>query len=121
MCHALVHVVVFVGPEAADEGEIVDLEGRVLGRHKGLIHFTVGQRRGIEIGGSPEPLYVVRLDPAAKRLIVVKSSQHFYASFSQVGKHVIYVAAPGAVTLDLSTLPYRKIQRPKWPMDALPA
>lgn len=57
-------------PEAADEGEIVDLEGRVLGRHKGLIHFTVGQRRGIEIGGSAEPLYVVRLDPAAKRLIV---------------------------------------------------
>jgi tRNA-specific 2-thiouridylase len=57
-------------PEAADEGDIVDLEGRVLGRHKGLIHFTVGQRRGIEIGGSPEPLYVVRLDPSQKRLIV---------------------------------------------------
>jgi tRNA-specific 2-thiouridylase len=57
-------------PEAADEGEIVDLEGRVLGRHKGLIHFTVGQRRGIEIGGSPEPLYVVRLEPGAKRLVV---------------------------------------------------
>jgi tRNA-specific 2-thiouridylase len=57
-------------PEAADEGEIVDLEGHVLGRHKGLIHFTVGQRRGIEIGGSPEPLYVVRLEPDAKRLVV---------------------------------------------------
>lgn len=57
-------------PEAADPGDIVDLQGRVLGRHKGLIHFTVGQRRGIEIGGSPEPLYVVRLDPAGKRLIV---------------------------------------------------
>ena len=57
-------------PEAADEGDIVDLQGRVLGRHKGLIHFTVGQRRGIEIGGGPEPLYVVRLDPTAKRLVV---------------------------------------------------
>ena len=57
-------------PEAADQGEIVDLEGRVLGRHKGLIHFTVGQRRGIDIGGSPEPLYVIRLDPAARRLVV---------------------------------------------------
>jgi len=57
-------------PEAAEEGEIVDLAGRVLGRHKGLIHFTVGQRRGIEIGGSPEPLYVVKLDPAEKRLVV---------------------------------------------------
>jgi len=60
-------------------------------------------------------------DLASKRLIVVKSSQHFYASFSKVARHVIYVAAPGAVTLDLSTLPYRKIQRPKWPLDALPA
>jgi tRNA-specific 2-thiouridylase len=57
-------------PEAADPGDIVDLQGRVLGRHKGLIHFTVGQRRGIEIGGSPEPLYVVRLDPVTKRLVV---------------------------------------------------
>jgi len=60
-------------------------------------------------------------DLAARQLIVVKSSQHFYASFSKVGKHVIYVAAPGSVTLDLSTLPYQKIQRPKWPMDALAA
>ncbi len=57
-------------PEAADEGDIVDMAGRVIGRHKGLIHFTVGQRRGIEIGGSPEPLYVIKLDPAHKRLIV---------------------------------------------------
>ncbi len=57
-------------PEAAEDGEIVDLSGRVVGRHRGLIHFTVGQRRGIEIGGSPEPLYVVRLEPATKRLVV---------------------------------------------------
>jgi tRNA U34 2-thiouridine synthase MnmA/TrmU len=40
-------------PEAAMPGEIVDLDGRVLGRHRGLIHFTVGQRRGLEIGGQP--------------------------------------------------------------------
>jgi len=58
-------------------------------------------------------------DLAAKKLIVVKSSQHFYASFSKVGKHVIYVAAPGSVTLDLSTLPFKKIQRPKWPVDSI--
>jgi tRNA-specific 2-thiouridylase len=49
-------------PEAGEGGEIVDLEGNVLGAHRGLIHFTVGQRRGIEVGGSPEPLYVVRLE-----------------------------------------------------------
>jgi tRNA-specific 2-thiouridylase len=57
-------------PDAETDGEIVDLEGRVLGRHKGLIHFTVGQRRGLDIGGQPEPLYVVRLDAAARRVVV---------------------------------------------------
>ena len=56
-------------------------------------------------------------DLAAKKLIVVKSSQHFYASFSKIAKHVIYAGAPGAVTLDLSTLPYTKIRYPKWPLD----
>ncbi len=60
-------------------------------------------------------------DLAAKKIIVVKSSQHFYASFSRVARHVIYAGAPGAVTLDLSTLPYRKVQRPKWPIDAVTA
>ncbi len=59
----------------------------------------------------------IGVDLAAKKLIVVKSSQHFYASFSKVAKQVIYVAAPGAVTVDLKTLPYKKIQRPKWPID----
>jgi tRNA-specific 2-thiouridylase len=62
-------VVKKVRPEAAEEGDIVDLSGRVLGRHKGLIHFTVGQRRGLEIGGQPEPLYVVRIDAEARRVV----------------------------------------------------
>jgi tRNA-specific 2-thiouridylase len=57
-------------PEAGEAGDIVDLAGRVLGRHKGLIHYTVGQRRGLEIGGLSEPLYVVRLEPEARRLVV---------------------------------------------------
>ncbi len=57
-------------PEAGAPGEIVDLAGRRLGEHRGLLHFTVGQRRGLEIGGSPEPLYVIRLDAAANRVIV---------------------------------------------------
>src|SRR3546814_7236006 len=57
-------------PEADDAGEIVDLEGRVLGRHRGLIHFTVGQRRGIDIGGQAEPLYVVRIDAGQRRVVV---------------------------------------------------
>jgi tRNA-specific 2-thiouridylase len=59
-----------VRPEAAQPGLIVDLEGRRLGEHRGLIHFTVGQRRGLDIGGQAEPLYVVRLEPEARRVVV---------------------------------------------------
>ena len=57
-------------PGAADPGEIVDLAGTVLGRHEGVIHYTIGQRRGLGIGGLGDPLYVVRLDPATRRVIV---------------------------------------------------
>ena len=57
-------------PDAAKAGEIVDREGRVLGEHRGLIHFTVGQRRGLELGGRPEPLYVLRLEPQSGRVVV---------------------------------------------------
>ena len=63
-------VVKAVRPEAEEAGEIVDLNGRVLGQHRGLIHFTVGQRRGLEIGGQPEPLYVVRIEPESRRVVV---------------------------------------------------
>jgi len=57
-------------PDAVAPGEIVDLSGEVIGRHDGLINFTVGQRRGIGIGGARDPLYAVRLDPATRRLTV---------------------------------------------------
>jgi tRNA-specific 2-thiouridylase len=57
-------------PETEAQGEIVDLTGNVLGTHRGVVHFTVGQRRGIEIGGQLEPLYVVRIEPEAQRLVV---------------------------------------------------
>jgi tRNA-uridine 2-sulfurtransferase len=59
-----------IRPETESPGEIVDLDGRVLGTHRGVVHFTVGQRRGIEIGGQREPLYVVRIEPEAQRLVV---------------------------------------------------
>ena len=57
-------------PGAGEPGEIVDMEGRVLGAHQGVIRYTIGQRRGLGIGGLEEPLYVVRLDPAAREVVV---------------------------------------------------
>jgi tRNA-specific 2-thiouridylase len=57
-------------PETIAPGEIVDFEGRVLGMHRGVVHFTIGQRRGIEIGGQAEPLYVVGIEPEERRIVV---------------------------------------------------
>jgi len=58
------------------------------------------------------------IDLQAMKLIIVKSSQHFYASYSQVGRHVIYVETPGAITTDYNALPYTKRKLPKWPFKA---
>ena len=56
-------------PGAAAAGDVVDMDGKVLGRHDGIIHFTIGQRRGLKIAG-PAPLYVVALDAANRRVVV---------------------------------------------------
>ncbi len=57
-------------PGSADPGEIVDQLGTVLGTHRGVIHYTIGQRKGLGIGGLEDPLYVVRLDADSRRVIV---------------------------------------------------
>ena len=65
-------------PGAAEPGDIVHVDGRRLGRHDGIIHYTVGQRRGLNVGGRRDPetgreegaLYVVRLEPDARRVVV---------------------------------------------------
>ncbi|MEI8143939.1 MAG: tRNA 2-thiouridine(34) synthase MnmA [Alphaproteobacteria bacterium] len=56
-------------PEAAEPGDIVHLDGRLLGRHQGILRYTVGQRRGLGIAAR-EPLYVVRLDAARRHVVV---------------------------------------------------
>ena len=67
-----------VRPEGARAGRIVQAEtGETLGEHTGVIHFTVGQRRGLEIGGQPEPLYVVGLD--AEAAVVRVGPRHLLA------------------------------------------
>jgi tRNA-specific 2-thiouridylase len=62
-------VIARLRPDAARPGEIVDLAGHVLGRHDGIVHYTVGQRKGLGLSG-PEPLYVVRLEPDLARVVV---------------------------------------------------
>jgi len=57
-------------PDAARPGEIVDLAGKVVGRHDGITHFTVGQRKGLGLSGHEEPLFVLKLDPVNARVVV---------------------------------------------------
>ncbi|MFC0589749.1 tRNA 2-thiouridine(34) synthase MnmA [Novosphingobium aquiterrae] len=72
-----------VRPEGVQPGEIVHAtSGAVLGQHQGIIHFTVGQRRGLEIGGQPEPLYVTAIDAATQR--VLAGPRHLLAVASAV-------------------------------------
>jgi tRNA-specific 2-thiouridylase len=61
-----------VGEDAG--GEIVDLDGHVVGRHEGYYTFTIGQRRGLELGGFPERTYVVDIDPRARRVVIGPAS-----------------------------------------------
>ena len=56
-------------PGASEPGEIRHVDGRLLGRHEGVIHFTVGQRRGVGVSGS-DPLYVVKLDASRREVVV---------------------------------------------------
>jgi tRNA-uridine 2-sulfurtransferase len=102
-----------VRPDADTGGDIVHLDGRVLGQHKGMIHYTVGQRKGLEVGGQPVPLYVIRLDPATQRVIVgprealaVDAAQVVDANWlgdvqgRKISAKVRSMAKPVAATLD---------------------
>jgi len=57
-------------PEAIRSGDIVDINGQIVGQHEGIINFTVGQRRGLDIGGLKDPLYVVKLNAEQNQVIV---------------------------------------------------
>ena len=67
-------VVKKIRPEAEKHGDIVHQDGRIVGRHEGIIHYTIGQRKGLGIGGgvseNNDPLYVLALDPQSNRVIV---------------------------------------------------
>jgi len=80
-------------PGAAEPGDIVHLDGRWLGRHDGIIHYTIGQRRGLGVGGSESPLYVVSLEPETRQVVVGPKEALLTASLSVrdlnwIGPHV---------------------------------
>lgn len=103
-------VVARMRPGAIQPGEIVDLEGRVLGRHEGIIHYTVGQRRGIGIAGE-EPLFVVRLEPGTRRVVV--GPREALASSSLTMREVNWIgAAPAAGESIACTVKLRSGQPP---------
>jgi tRNA-specific 2-thiouridylase len=81
-------------PDATEPGEVVDPAGRVLGRHEGVIHFTVGQRKGIGIAGA-EPLYVLRLEPERRRVVVGPRAALGRRRVALVGVNWLGSAAPG--------------------------
>jgi microcystin degradation protein MlrC len=66
---------------------------------------------------SPEAFTCFGFDPAALRLIVVKSMQHFHSHFAALATDIIYASAPGSLTFDLAALPFQRIRRPIWPLD----
>lgn len=57
-------------PESAEQGKIVDIHGHPIGTHDGIIHYTIGQRKGLGIGGLTDPLYVIRLDADKQQVVV---------------------------------------------------
>ncbi|MFQ5857037.1 MAG: M81 family metallopeptidase [Anaerolineae bacterium] len=65
---------------------------------------------------SPECFSTVGIDPQKKHILVVKSTQHFYAAFAPIASEVLYITAPGAMVFDFSKLPYKRIDPNKWPL-----
>jgi microcystin degradation protein MlrC len=68
----------------------------------------------------PEGMTKLGLDPAARKIVVVKSTQHFHAGFAPIAGQILYAAAPGALTKDFTKIPYRKLTRRVWPRVADP-
>ncbi len=63
----------------------------------------------------PDAFTGVGLDPGCKKIVVVKSTQHFHAGFAPIAREILYVAAPGAILPDFATIPYTKLAKPYWP------
>lgn len=124
------------GKTSSMSGAPLDVEAQVLklvrGARQGFgaSQVAIGDSAAIRIGGIEVVLTSIRAQAMgrdlftgfgialeSKKLLVVKSSQHFYAAFAPVAKRVLYCSAPGAIAPDLAQVPYRRAMRPLWPLD----
>jgi tRNA-specific 2-thiouridylase len=85
-------VVKCLRPEAGTPGDIVDEAGQVLGRHDGIVHFTIGQRKGLGLSGNEAPLFVLRLEADNRRVVV--GPREALKTRKIVLKDVNWLAAP---------------------------
>jgi len=126
-----------VGPISGDP---LDIEAEVLHLAEGARQLfgggwtQLGDVAAIRIGGIEVLVNATRtqaFDPALftdhgirlddKKLVVVKSAQHFHAGFAPIAKEVLWLDGPGALSQDFARLPYTRVRRPIWPLDPLPA
>jgi microcystin degradation protein MlrC len=129
----------FGGKMGVDSGDPIDAEVRVLKIASGVeqtsgnARFRLGNVAGIEVDGVAVVLNSIRqqawgrdlftqagIDPTKRKLVVVKSTNHFYADFSKIAKEVLYSDGPGAIPRDFRKVPYTRISRPIWPLDPNP-
>ncbi len=85
---------VLFGEQEQKPGPILNLQGHVLGQHRGIIHYTIGQRKGLGIGGTADPLYVLRIDACANTVLVGAYSELF--SSRLVAKDLNWIGIPAA-------------------------
>lgn len=95
-------------PEAYEPGEIVTVAGDLVGRHDGIANFTVGQRKGLGIGGLSEPLYVVSIDAQSRRVVVGGKAD---VTVREVVAHDVVWHGPSETSVD-AMVRYRMQARP---------
>jgi len=122
-----------MGPMSGDPLDlscmVVRVRKDVKQRYSGAVG-TIGDAAALRIGGidvvvaskrnqarSPDVFTELGIDPLNKKILVVKSRNHFRAEFEKIAAEIHYLAADGALTPDYTKVPYTRIQRPKWPLD----
>jgi microcystin degradation protein MlrC len=120
-------------------GNPVDTQAKVIALAENPTQYAQGQDHSlglcaaVEVDGvqivlnslrqqtfTPECFTKLKIDPLEKKLLVVKSHQHFYETFSPFSSDIIYATPPGTVSKNFAEIPFKNITRPVWPIDKVP-